>query len=128
MLCSPLFLKVTELGIIDWIFTALDTHKLLIIGDWTTQNLVSMFYLLIFFSIYWCLFPTEIEENSICLSYYNLAEPYSEGLFSDVYYISDVNSCRIGNVTSQMVSAFPAIEGEQKGLLIKWFNNMVNIR
>lgn len=88
---------------------------------------LTMFYLLVFFSIYWCSFPTEIEENSICLSYYNLPEPYSEGLFSDVYYISDVNSCRIGNVTSQMVSAFPAIEGERKGLLIKWFNNMVNI-
>ena len=86
-----------------------------------------MFCLLIFFSIYWCLFQTEIEENSICLSYYNLAEPYSEELFSDVNYISDVNSCRISNVTSKMASTFPTIEGKQKGLLTKWFNNITNI-
>lgn len=87
-----------------------------------------MFYLLIFFSIYWCLFPIETEEeNSICLSYYNLAEPYGEELFSDVYFISDVNSCRISNVTSQMVSTFPTIEGKQKNLLKKWFNNIINV-
>ena len=86
-----------------------------------------MFYLLKFFSIFWCLFSTEIEENSIYLSYYNLAEPYSEELFSDVYYISDVNGCRISNVKSQMVSAFPTIEGRQNSLLTKWFNNIVNI-
>ena len=86
-----------------------------------------MFYLLKFFSIYWCLFPTETEVNSIYLSYHNLAEPYCEELFSDVYSISDVNSCRISIVTSQMVSSFPTIEGERKDLLQKWFNNIVNV-
>ncbi len=87
-----------------------------------------MFYLLIFFSIYWCLFPTETEEeNSIYLSYYNFAEPYGAELFSDVYYISDVNSCRISNVTSQMVRTFPTIDGKQQVLLKKWFNNIVNV-
>ena len=86
-----------------------------------------MFYLLKFFNIFCCLFPTETDENSIYLSYYNLTEPYDARLISDVYYITDVSSCRISNVTSQIVSTFLTIEGEQKVLLIKWLNNIVNV-
>ena len=87
-----------------------------------------MFYLLKFFSIYLCLFPTEtVEEISIYLSHYNLTEPYDAELISDVYYITDVNSCRISNVTSQLVSTFPTIEGEQNVLLKEWFNNIINV-